>query len=55
MDPDQGGQTLSPEEKADREKAQEQRAAGYEVEPFIAERRPDHTPGGISGARAAGG
>ncbi len=44
MDPDQGGQTLSPEEKIDREKAQEQRAAGYEVEPFIAERRHRITP-----------
>ena len=44
MDPDQGSQTLSPEEKADREKAQQQRAAEYEVEPFIAERRYRITP-----------
>jgi tetratricopeptide (TPR) repeat protein len=39
VDPDKGSQTLSPEEKADREKAQQQRAAEYEVAPFIAERR----------------
>jgi tetratricopeptide (TPR) repeat protein len=39
MDPDQGSQTLTAEEKADREKAQEQRAAEYEVEPSISERR----------------
>jgi tetratricopeptide (TPR) repeat protein len=44
IDPDQGSQTLTPEEKADREKAQEQRAAEYEVEPFIAERRYRITP-----------
>jgi tetratricopeptide (TPR) repeat protein len=44
IDPDQGSQTLTPEEKADREKAQEQRAAEYEVEPFIAERHYRITP-----------
>ena len=44
VDPDQGNQTLSPEEKADREKAQQQRAPEYEVEPFIAERRYRITP-----------
>lgn len=44
IDPDQASQTLSPEEKADRQKAQEQRVAEYEVEPFIAERRYRITP-----------
>jgi tetratricopeptide (TPR) repeat protein len=44
IDDDQGSQTLSAEEKADRQKAQQQRAAEYEVEPFIAERRYRITP-----------
>ncbi len=44
VDPDQGGQKLSPEEEDDRRKAQEQRATEYDLQPFIAERRYRITP-----------
>ena len=46
VDPDRGGQKLSPEEEDDRQKAEEQRAAEYDLQPFIAERRYRITPPG---------
>ncbi len=43
-DPDQDNQKLSADELADRQKAREQRASEYDVQPFIVERRYRLTP-----------
>ena len=44
VDPDAEGRKLTAEEEADRAKAQQQRAAEYDLQPFIAERRYRITP-----------
>jgi len=44
VDPDEEGRKLTADEEADRQKAVAQRAAAYDVQPFIAERRYRITP-----------